>query len=268
MNGTHGDEYALTGRTALVTGATGLIGRAICREFARAGSRIVVSDIDEVTCSTFAQELHDEFGIDAVPLVMDVADPTSVEAAAGRITAEFGVCDAVVANAGILALKPVLDMDSATWDAVIRVNLTGAFTTARIFATEMVRANLRGTIVFSSSLFGVRGGAGNAAYSASKFGLIGLSQSMAADLAPHGIRVNAVCPGQIESTMMTALFETRASENKTSPTKEREHFIGRIPLGELGSVEDVARAYRYFSSNASGYITGQHLIVDGGWQVG
>jgi NAD(P)-dependent dehydrogenase (short-subunit alcohol dehydrogenase family) len=68
--------------------------------------------------------------------------------------------------------------------------------------------------------------------------------------------------------MMTALFETRASENKTSPTKEREHFIGRIPLGELGSVEDVARAYRYFSSNASGYITGQHLIVDGGWQVG
>ena len=95
-----------------------------------------------------------------------------------------------------------------------------------------------------------------------------VSQSMAADLAPHGIRVNAVCPGQIESTMMAALFETRASENGTSPTLERSAFIERIPLGELGSVEDVARAYRYFSSDASGYVTGQHLIVDGGWQVG
>lgn len=262
------DEYMLTGRTALVTGATGLIGRAICREFARAGSRIVVSDIDDSTCSTFARELHDEFGVDTAPLVMDVAYATSVESAAAQITAEFGVCDAIVVNAGILALKPVLEMDSTTWDTVIQVNLTGAFTTARVFAAKMVRADRRGTIVFSSSLFGVRGGAGNAAYSASKFGLIGLSQSMAADLAPHGIRVNAVCPGQIESTMMAALFETRASDNGTSPTHERSAFIERIPLGELGSVEDVARAYRYFSSDASGYVTGQHLIVDGGWQVG
>ncbi|MEY4899187.1 MAG: dehydrogenase of uncharacterized specificity, short-chain alcohol dehydrogenase like protein [Actinomycetota bacterium] len=262
------DEYMLTGRTALVTGATGLIGRAICQEFARAGSRIVVSDIDDSTCSTFARELHDEFGVDTTPFVMDVADATSVESAAARITAEFGVCDAIVVNAGILALKPVLEMDSTTWDTVMRVNLTGAFITARAFAAEMVRADRRGTIVFSSSLFGVRGGAGNAAYSASKFGLIGLSQSMAADLAPHGIRVNAVCPGQIESTMMAALFETRASDNGTSPTHERSAFIERIPLGELGSVEDVARAYRYFSSDASAYVTGQHLIVDGGWQVG
>lgn len=268
MTKPHSDEYMLTGRTALVTGATGLIGRAICREFARAGSRIVVSDIDDSTCSTFARKLHDEFGVDTAPFVMDVADATSVESAAARITAEFGVCDAIVVNAGILALKPVLEMDSTTWDTVMRVNLTGAFITARAFAAEMVRADRRGTVVFSSSLFGVRGGAGNAAYSASKFGLIGLSQSMAADLAPHGIRVNAVCPGQIESTMMAELFKTRASENGTSPTLERAAFIERIPLGELGSVEDVARAYRYFSSDASGYVTGQHLIVDGGWQVG
>ena len=262
------DDFSLAGRTALVTGATGLIGSAICAEFARAGARIVVSDVDAAMCAQLADELTREWQVDTFPVAMDVSSGESVIAAARETTKDFGVCDAIVVNAGILALAPVLDIDDSTWEKVIRVNLTGSFNTARSFAAEMVKAGRKGTIVFSSSLFGVRGGAGNAAYSASKFGLLGLSQSMAADLAVHGVRVNAVCPGQIDSSMMNGLFETRANANGTTAAEERAEFLRRIPLGELGTIDEVAKAYRYLSSDASAYVTGQHIIVDGGWQIG
>lgn len=262
------DSYSLAGRTALITGAVGLIGRAICREFARGGARIVVSDIDQDSCATLADELRHEFGVDTYAVATDIHDADGMGSTAARITEEFGVCDAVIVNAGILALAPVLELDVNTWNRVIGINLTGSFITARLFAAEMVRSHTEGTIVFSSSLFGTRGGAGNAAYSASKFGILGLAQSMAADLAPHGIRVNSVCPGQIESAMMSGLFTTRAAERGTTPESERAAFVTRIPLGELGSVEDVARTFRFLSTPASGYVTGQHIVVDGGWQVG
>lgn len=111
-------------------------------------------------------------------------------------------------------------------------------------------------------------GAGNGAYSASKFGLIGLAQSMAAELAPVGIRVNVVCPGQIDSAMLNSLFQDRAVENDRTPAQERQQFTNRIPLGRLGSAADVADTFVYLASDLSSYVTGQDITVDGGWSVG
>jgi NAD(P)-dependent dehydrogenase (short-subunit alcohol dehydrogenase family) len=131
-----------------------------------------------------------------------------------------------------------------------------------------VTAGRAGSVIFTSSLFGTRGGAGNAAYSASKFAIIGLAQSMAAELAPAGIRVNTVCPGQIDSVMMDHLFEERAAAADTTSEQERARFVSRIPLGRLGDPPDVADTYVYLASSLSAYVTGQHIIVDGGWNVG
>ncbi len=259
---------SLSGRTALVTGAVGAIGRAIVSEFADAGARIVVADLSQAACDDFAAETKSKYGVDAVGLGVDLSDAAATEEAAERITQDFGTCDAIVVNAGILLLKPVLEISSKEWERTISINLTGAFNTAAAFGRSLVAAKKPGTIVFSSSLFGVRGGAGNAAYSATKFGIIGLTESMAADLAPKGIRVNAVCPGQIDTEMMKSLFETRAVENGTSSEREMADFVKRIPLGLLGRVDEIAKVYTFLSSEASSYITGQHILVDGGWQVG
>jgi NAD(P)-dependent dehydrogenase (short-subunit alcohol dehydrogenase family) len=181
--------------------------------------------------------------------------------------AELGVCDVIVANAGILVAKPAVEISQHEWDKLIAVNLSGAFHTATVFARRMTRTERSGSITFSSSLFGVRGGPGNSAYSASKFGIIGLAQSMAAELAPFGIRVNSVCPGQIATAMIEELFQARAGESGRSVAEERHAFESKIPLGRLGTPEDVANTFVYFASELSSYVTGQHLIVDGGWQV-
>lgn len=259
---------ALEGRTALVTGAVGALGQAVARRFAEEGARVVVSDVDPDATAALADRIAEDTGRETYAVAVDVSDQDAVEDAASRVTSEFGVCDALVVNAGVLALGPATELTRRQWDLVIGVNLTGAFTTATVFARHMVASGQPGTVVFCSSLFGVRGGAGNAAYSASKFGVIGLSQSLAADLAPAAIRVNAVCPGQIDTAMLDGLFATRAEAAGTTAAHERAEFCRRIPLGTLGSADDVAKAFVYLSSDASSYVTGQHLVLDGGWQVG
>ncbi len=268
MTGQRQGPKTLAGRSALITGSVGAIGRALVAQFAEEGSRIVVSDLSQEACDELAAETRSTYGVDAIGLGVDLSDASATEEAAARVSRDFGVCDAIVVNAGILMLKPVLEISSHEWERTISVNLNGAFNTAAAFGRHLVASKQPGTIVFSSSLFGVRGGAGNAAYSASKFGIIGLAESMAADLAQHGIRVNAVCPGQIDTEMMRRLFDERAAEHGTSAELEMMQFVRRIPLGLLGRVDEIAKVYAFLSGEASSYITGQHIIVDGGWQVG
>jgi NAD(P)-dependent dehydrogenase (short-subunit alcohol dehydrogenase family) len=268
MNEATNASGTLTGRTALITGAVGAIGRALVAEFASCGARIVVADLSETACNQLASETTATYGVEAMGLGVDVSNAEKTAAAALTVAANFGVCDAIVINAGILTIKPVLEITPAEWHRTVSVNLTGAFNTAQAFGLQLVETGKPGTIVFSSSLFGVRGGAGNAAYSATKFGLIGLTESMAADLAGQRIRVNAVCPGQIDTAMMRELFSTRATENETTTDEEEARFVSRIPIGSLGRVDEIARVYSFLSSEASSYITGQHIVVDGGWQVG
>jgi NAD(P)-dependent dehydrogenase (short-subunit alcohol dehydrogenase family) len=262
------DSRLLAGRRAVVTGGAGAIGQAIAHRFAGHGASVVVADLDGDACAAAARRIGDRYGVPCAGVAVDVTDRDSVARCAATAEQVIGLCDLLVVNAGVLVLKPALEIATAEWQRVIDVNLTGAFHTATVFAARMVERGQSGGVIFTSSLFGVRGGAGNAAYSASKFGVIGLAQSMAADLAGHGIRVNAVCPGQISSPMLDDLFTRRAQSNGTSPDAERADFEARIPLGRLGGTDEVADTFVYLASALSSYVTGQHLVVDGGWRVG
>lgn len=257
----------LAGRVAIVTGAVGAIGEAVANRLAHCGADVAVVDLDATRSREVARRIGERHRRRTLGLGVDVTVPADLENAADQIEAELGVADIVVANAGILIFKDALAFTPQEWNAVISVNLTGAFHTATVFARRLKASGQDGSIIFSSSLFGLRGGPGNAAYSASKFGIIGLAQSMAAELAPHGIRVNSVCPGQVDTAMLNDLFTARAAANATSFETERAQFIGDIPIGRLGSPAEVANTFVYLASDLSSYTTGQAIVVDGGWQV-
>ena len=252
----------------MVTGAARGIGFSIAERLAAHGAAVALLDLDADRTEAAAAAVASATGSPTLGLAADVTDADGLREAADLIAENLGSVDVVIPNAGVLLLKPVLDIGSADFDAVLRVNLLGAFQTATEFARRMVDTGREGRVIFTSSLFGTRGGAGNAAYSASKFGVLGLMQSMAADLAPAGIRVNAVCPGQIDSAMIHQLFKDRAAAAGTSAAAERADFIRHIPLGALGDPKDVADTYVYLASPLSSYVTGQHVVVDGGWSIG
>jgi len=258
----------LAGRRAVVTGAARGIGLAVATRFAAHGASVAVLDLDQSACDDAAARIHEATGVTTVPVAVDVSTPDSVLAAADVVSESLGVADIVVPNAGVLVLKPVLDLSPEEFQRVVQVNLVGAFLTASEFSRRMVQAGSPGQVILISSLFGLRGGAGNAAYAASKFGVVGLAQSMAADLAPQGIRVNSVCPGQIDSAMLTALFETRASSSGSTVEQEHDLFVSHVPMARLGTADEVADSCVYLASHLSAYVTGQQLVVDGGWSVG
>jgi NAD(P)-dependent dehydrogenase (short-subunit alcohol dehydrogenase family) len=151
---------------------------------------------------------------------------------------------------------------------VIEVNLTGAFLTAQAFLKPLLAAGRPGQVIFTSSLFGLRGGRENAAYSASKFGMIGLAQSLAAEVASNGIRVNCVCPGQMDTDMIRQLFRDRAALTGATEAEVAGRLTARIPTGALGRMDELAGTYVWLASDLSRYVTGQSITVDGGWQVG
>ena len=251
------NQQLLHGKTAIITGAARGIGMAVARAYAAHGARVIVADVDLATTQAAAGSVSG-----ARALALDVTDEAATEAAFDQLTADGWTPDIVIPNAGILHLEEVSTLPADRFRAVIEVNLTGAFLTARAAAR---RLNAGGRIILTSSLFGLRGGAQNVAYSASKFGMVGLMQSMAADLAPRGILVNAVAPGQIMTEMMDKLVADRLNMGLPDP---RERLRARIPLGRLGTPEELAGTYVWLGSSLSDYVTGQTIAVDGGWQVG
>jgi NAD(P)-dependent dehydrogenase (short-subunit alcohol dehydrogenase family) len=259
------NEPLLKGKVAFITGAGQGIGLAVARAYAEHGASVVLADIARETLERAAHSLPDQKKTLAIAL--DVTDETQTSSALAQTLDRFGHIDCVVANAGILVLKHVIDLDIAAWRRVIDINLTGAFVTAKVFARQLVSQGTGGRVIFTSSLFGLRGGVENGAYSASKFGLIGLMQSLAAELARHRILVNAVCPGQMDTAMMQALFVERAALTNRTPAAVEAALLSRIPVGHLGKLEDLAGIYVYLASELCQYCTGQSFTVDGGWQV-
>ena len=239
------------GKVAVVTGGAKGIGRALTRAFASEGARVVLSGRDEAALAEACEEVRSGGG-EALGVRADVSQEAEANELCDRTVKEFGKADILVNNAGVTRDGLLLRMSDADWDQVLDTNLKGAFHCIRAFAKPMVRQRW-GRIVNVSSVIGLIGNAGQANYAASKAGLIGLTKSIAKELASRHITVNAVAPGFIETAMTGALGD-----------KVREALLAQIPLGRLGSPEDVAHAVTYLSSEEAAYVTGQVLTVDGG----
>lgn len=253
----------LKGKTAFITGGAQGIGLAVAQRFCQEGASVTLGDVRLGEAESAAHRLRED-GYDARAVRVDVTDEISLEEAAQA----HGATDILVANAGLLHLSPVLDTDRKDWQKIIDVNLTGAFLTCKVFARRMVERGEGGRIVITSSLFGRRGGMENAAYSASKFGVIGLAESLAAEIAPHDILVNAVCPGQVDTEMMSELFEERAESRNLGTGEVEAEMLAKIPLGRMASPEEIGDVFVFLASDLSRYVTGQSLVADGGWMVG
>ena len=239
------------GKVAVVTGGAKGIGRALTRAFAAGGAKVVLSGRDEAALQEACEEIK-KGGGEAIGVKADVSQEAEADALCEQTVKEFGRADILVNNAGVTRDGLLLRMSDADWNQVLDTNLKGAFHCIRAFARPMVRQRW-GRIVNVSSVIGLIGNAGQANYAASKAGLIGLTKSIAKELASRHITVNAVAPGFIETAMTGALGE-----------KVREGLMAQIPLGRLGSPEDVAHAVTFLSSEEAAYVTGQVLTVDGG----
>jgi NAD(P)-dependent dehydrogenase (short-subunit alcohol dehydrogenase family) len=240
----------LTGRTALVTGAGRGIGRGCARALAEAGADLVLVSRSPGALETAAGEVR-ALGRDARPVALDVTDAKSVR----HLISELPRLDVLVVSAGSNIPEPFLDVSEEHLDALLALNVRAAFVTTQAAARKMVQARA-GSIVLLSSQMGHVGAAGRTAYCTTKHAVEGLTKAAAVELAPQGIRVNAVAPTFVE-TPMTAPFLADAAV--------REEVEGRIPLGRLGRVEDVAAAVLYLASDAAALVTGTSLVVDGGW---
>ena len=237
---------------AVVTGASRGIGRAIALELAGRGNLVVINYNGSVEKAEEVKKEIEQAGGEAVLMQCDVSRYADCEAFIKQIIREYGRLDILVNNAGITRDGLTMQMKEEDFDRVLEVNLKGTFHTIRFAARQMIKQK-HGRIINMASVVGIHGNGGQANYSASKAGIIGLTKSVAQELAPRGITVNAVAPGFIETEMTGAL-----------PEAVQEHAKQSIPLGRFGKTEDVAAAVGFLASEAASYITGQVLCVDGG----
>jgi 3-oxoacyl-[acyl-carrier protein] reductase len=240
--------FDLTGRTALVTGATGGIGGAIARALHAQGASVALSG----TKSDKLDALAGELGERAHALRCDLADRAQVEALVPQAEAALGHVDILVNNAGLTRDNLFMRLKDEEWDDVIAVDLTAAFRLARAAVRGMMRRRF-GRIIGIASIVGVTGNAGQGNYAAAKAGMIGMSKALALEVASRGITVNCVAPGFITTAMTDALTD-----------KQREGALARVPAGRLGVVADIAAAVVYLASAEAAYVTGQTLHVNGG----
>lgn len=241
----------LKDKVCIITGSARGIGYAIGEEFAKNGAKVVLSDVLADALDDSVKKLS-ESGAEVFGAVADVTDADQVSTLVKSVTEKYGSIDVLVNNAGVTRDTLLVRMSEADWDLVLKVNLKGAFLMTQAVAKVMMKQR-SGKIVSISSVVGLMGNAGQANYSASKAGLIGLTKSAARELAGRGICVNAVAPGFIE-TEMTAKLSDNAKAT----------FLDGIPLKRAGQPHDIARTVLFLSSSASDYITGQVLGVNGG----
>lgn len=262
------DMFSLKGKVAIVTGAAGLIGEAYCKALASAGANVILSDLDEEKSSILAQDLSDQYGIQCMALACDVTSREDWKRLVKKVTVQFNSIDILVNNAGFTNRSGVNgysdgfeSFSDKAWQGILDVNLTGVFLGCQIVGNIM-KSQGSGSIINIASLYGVvspnhriyKGTGINqpVAYSVSKAGVIALTKYLATYWGTTGIRVNAITPGGI-------------FDNHTDPFLKR--FKKLNPMGRMGSREDMSGALIYLASDASAYVTGHNLVVDGGWTI-
>jgi len=250
----------IAGKVAVVTGAGQGLGEAIARRLAAEGCKVVVADLAGENAEKVAASLPD-----ALAFTVDVTNEEQVAAMAAATVEKYGRLDIMAPNAGILIAEPIEDADVRKWRKVIDVNLVGNMLCCKYAAREFIKQK-SGAIVAINSKSGKRGSFRNSAYAASKFGAIGLIQSVALELAPHGARANAICPGNLLDSPLwqDSLFEQYAKNRGMSVEEVRKHYEGQVPLGRGCSYDDICNLVVFLASDASSYMTGQAINVTGG----
>jgi NAD(P)-dependent dehydrogenase (short-subunit alcohol dehydrogenase family) len=246
--------YPLSGRVGVVTGGGGGIGRAIAQRLAHDGMAVAVLDRDDAAARIVAAE------IGGLAIAADVTEPEAVEHAVDAILARFAKIDLLVNNAGVAWMGPALETPLEALRSMLAVNVEGVFIVSRAVLPHMI-ARRSGSVVNLASWAGKTGNAFFAGYSASKFAVIGLTQALAREMAPHGIRVNAICPGIVVDTAMRTAIEGQQRHYGLPATAEREKSI---PIGRVSVPDDVARVAAFLASDESAYMTGESVNLSGG----
>ena len=253
----------LKGQTAIITGGGQGLGEALARRLDREGCNVIVADINEEAAKKVAADLNQ-----AIAVKVDVCDEQQADAMVETTIGKFGKLDLLVSNAAILIAKPVTEFPLEEWRRMMNVNLVGYFNCARAAAKAMI-PNKKGNIIQINSKSGKKGSYKNSAYAASKFGGIGLTQSLALELAEFGIRVNAICPGNLlDSPLWTnSLFKQYAKNQGITEEQVRRKYLNQVPLGRSCQYEDVANVMVFLASEEAGYMTGQAINVTGGQEM-
>lgn len=262
------DNFMLDGKIALVTGGAQGLGAAIALRLAREGCHVVIADLKIAQAEETAAKVAELTGKQVVARALNVTDEAQVQAVIDETAAHFGRLDILVANAGIVLAGPVDEMEVDKWRAVLEVNLTGYFLCAKHAARHM-KAQQAGTIIQINSKSGKKGSFKNGAYAASKFGGIGLTQSIAMELAEYGVRVNAICPGNLlDSPLWTgSLYDQYAKRLGVSAEEVRQRYVEQVPMKRGCTYDDVTNVLVFLASEQSSYMTGQAINVTGGQEM-
>jgi 3-oxoacyl-[acyl-carrier protein] reductase len=247
----------LKGKTVVITGAKQGMGKADALAFAESGAKVTVADISQEDCQSVVDEIKKNGG-QGLAVKCDVTDEKEVEGMIKKTVEKFGRVDILVNNAGICQFKPFLELTEEEWQRTLDINLKGYFLCAKAAAKEMAKQKSGAIVNISSVVMGQMGMGmvGLSHYSASKGGIAALTKTLALELAPYNVRVNAIAPGAIDTPM--------AASVKTDP-KILEQTLAMIPMRRMGKPEEIANTVLFLSSDASSYITGSMVVVDGGW---